>query len=61
MELFLEQQFKIYSFKAQVETMSREQAQAFLISLYEQMIVREAMYMHLLKHNWGLERGTQLE
>lgn len=53
-ELSLEQQFSIRSFQAQVERMSQEQAQDFLIKLYEQMIVRENMYKAFLKHQWGL-------
>lgn len=53
-ELSLEQQFSIRSFQTQVEQMSREQAQDFLIKLYEQMIVRESMYKAFLKHQWGL-------
>ena len=61
MELSLEQQFQICSFKTQVAKMSSEQAQEFLIKLYEQMMVREAVYRHLLKHNWGLEPGTRPE
>ena len=53
-ELSLEQQFSIRSFQTQVEQMSREQAQDFLIKLYKQMIVRENMYKAFLKHQWGL-------
>lgn len=54
-KLSLEQQFSIRSFQTQVEQMSREQAQDFLIKLYEQMMVRENMYKQFLKHEWGLE------
>lgn len=54
-ELSLEQQFSIRSFETQVEKMSREQAQEFLIKLYEQMLVRENMYKSFIKHQWGLE------
>jgi hypothetical protein len=60
MNLSLEQQFSLRSFENQVERMSREQAQDFLIQLYEQMIVRENMYKHFLKHQWGLEPSSQL-
>ncbi|MBM0741867.1 NblA/ycf18 family protein [Phormidium sp. CLA17] len=59
-DLSLEQQFSIRSFENQVERMSREQAQDFLIKLYEQMIVRENMYKHFLKQQWGLEASPQL-
>jgi hypothetical protein len=60
-ELSLEQQFNLASFKTQVTQMSREQAQDFLVELYEQMIVRETMYRHFLKHQWGLEPGVFIE
>jgi hypothetical protein len=54
-ELSLEQQFNIRSFETQVRKMSLEQAQDFLIKLYEQMVTREATYKVLLKHQWGIE------
>ncbi|HEY9697167.1 MAG TPA: NblA/ycf18 family protein [Trichocoleus sp.] len=60
-ELSLEQQFNLRSFETQVERMSREQAQDFLIKLYEQMMVKENMYKHFLKHQWGIEAGYQAE
>ncbi len=53
--LTLEQQFNLRSFETQVARMSREQAQDFLVKLYEQMIVRENMYKDFIKHQWGLE------
>ncbi|NEQ26092.1 MAG: NblA-related protein [Microcoleus sp. SIO2G3] len=58
-ELTLEQQFSLRSFETQVECMSREQAQQFLVKLYEQMMLRETMYKHFLKHQWGIESGPQ--
>jgi outer membrane lipopolysaccharide assembly protein LptE/RlpB len=58
-ELSLEQQFSLRSFETQVERMSREQAQHFLIKLYEQMMLRETMYKHFLKQQWGIEAGPQ--
>lgn len=60
-KLSLEQQFSIKSFESQVKNMSREQAQDFLVQLYEQMIVRENMYKQFLKHQWGLEPGPQVQ
>jgi hypothetical protein len=56
-ELSLEQQFNIRSFQQQVQHMSHEQAKDFLVKLYEQMVVREATYKELLKHQWGLDAG----
>lgn len=58
-ELSLEQQFSLRSFQDQVEHMSHEQAQHFLIKLYEQMMLRETMYKHFLKHQWGIESSPQ--
>ena len=60
-KLTIEQQFNIRSFQTQVQQMSREQAQEFLIKLYEQMVYREATYKHLLKHQWGLEPSPFFE
>ncbi|MFM2062976.1 MAG: hypothetical protein RLZZ507_2646 [Cyanobacteriota bacterium] len=59
-ELSLEQQFNIRSFATQVREMSHEQAQEFLVKLYEQMVVREATYKELLKHQWGLDSGSTM-
>ncbi|QYX32968.1 NblA/ycf18 family protein [Sphaerospermopsis torques-reginae] len=59
-ELSLEQQFSIRSFATQVKNMSHEQAQEFLVKLYEQMVVREATYKELLKHQWGLDSGSTM-
>ncbi|MDJ1175800.1 NblA/ycf18 family protein [Roseofilum capinflatum] len=55
MQLSLEQQFSLRSFQTQVEKMSREQAQEFLVKLYEQMMLRETMYQQFIKHEWGLD------
>lgn len=60
-QLSLEQQFNLRSFETQVEQMTREQAQDFLLKLYEQMMLREATYKHLLKHQWGIEPKLQGE
>lgn len=57
-QLSLEQQFNIRSFETQVQHMSLEQAQDFLVKLYKQMMMREATYKELLKHQWGLEPGA---
>jgi hypothetical protein len=54
-ELSLEQQFNIRSFETQVQHMNLEQAQDFLVKLYQQMVMREATYKELLKHQWGLD------
>ncbi|MFS0518733.1 NblA/ycf18 family protein [Nostoc sp. UIC 10607] len=59
-ELSLEQEFSLRTFADQVQQMSREQAQEFLLMLYKQMIVREATYQELLKHQWEVDSGSIL-
>ena len=59
-QLSLEQQFNLKSFETQVDKMSREQAQQFLVKLYEQMMMRETMYKHFLKHEWGIGPNPQI-
>ena len=59
-ELSLEQEFSLRTFSDQVQQMSREQAQEFLLMLYKQMIIREATYQELLKHQWELDSGSIL-
>jgi hypothetical protein len=58
-ELSLEQQFNLRFFQDQVNHMSHQQAQEFLVKLYEQMMLRETMYKHFLKHEWGLDSGPR--
>ncbi len=60
-KLSLEQQFNVRSFEHQVQDMSREQAQEFLVNLYTQMVMQENSYRNLLKHQWGMidEPGQQ--
>ena len=55
MELSLEQKFNIRSFETQVKLMSQEQAQEFLVKLYEQMLLRDNMYQDFIRHQWGIE------
>jgi hypothetical protein len=61
MELSLEQQFSIRTFADQVQHMSREQAQEFLLMLYQQMMMKEAMYLHFLKQEWKLDSGAIID
>lgn len=58
-ELTVEQKFALKSFEIETEKMSKEQAQHFLVKLYEQMLVREAMYLHFLRAQWGIEYGPK--
>lgn len=57
-ELSLEQEFSLRSFANQVQHMSREQAQEFLLMLYQQMMMQETMYRDFLKHEWKLNSGS---
>ena len=56
-ELPLEKQFSVRSFEATVRKMNLEQAQEFLVELYEQMLIKETLYQQFLKQQWGLESG----
>jgi Phycobilisome degradation protein nblA len=58
-DLSLEQQFNIRSFEHQVNSMSHEQAQEFLVNLYRQMVLQENSYKNLLKHQWGMDAPNQ--
>jgi hypothetical protein len=58
-ELSLEQQFSLRAFTDQVQHMSREQAQEFLVNLYRQMMLKETMYNQFLKREWHLDSGPQ--
>lgn len=57
-ELTLEQEFSLRRFADQVQQMSREQAQEFLIEQYRLMMVQEKMYQDLLKHEWHMDIGS---
>jgi hypothetical protein len=58
--LSLEQEFSLRTFADQVQQMSREQAQEFLLMLYKQMIIRETTYQELLKHQWEIDADPNL-
>ncbi len=58
-DLSLEQQFNIRSFEHQVQDMTHEQAQEFLVNLYRQMILQENSYRNLLRHQWGMDEPEQ--
>jgi len=54
-KLTLGQEFSLRLFADQVQHMSREQAQEILIEQNTLMMVRETMYLELLKHEWKLD------
>ena len=57
-ELSLEQEFQLRSFTDQVQQMSREQAQEFLLVLHKQMMIQKSMYLQFLKHEWRQDSGA---
>lgn len=54
-KLTLEQELSLRNFTDQVQQMSREQAQAFLIEQHKHMMIREILYQELLKQEWKLD------
>ena len=60
-QLTLEQQFNLRSFESQVNQMSLEQAQAFLVKLYEQMIYREELYKNFLRVEWAIDVDKEVK
>ncbi|MBE9182079.1 NblA/ycf18 family protein [Oculatella sp. LEGE 06141] len=60
-ELTLEQEFSLRNFADQVQQMSREQAQEFLVMLQKQVMLRDAMYQEFLRHEWKLDAAFEAE
>ncbi|NEP45315.1 MAG: NblA-related protein [Okeania sp. SIO2H7] len=60
-ELPLEKQFSIRSFETTVRKMNLQQAQDFLVELYEQMLIKETLYQQFLKQQWGIESSPGVE
>lgn len=54
-KLTLEQEFILKRFADQVQQLSREQAQEFLIEQQQLMMLRDTMYQHLLKQEWKFD------
>lgn len=48
-ELTLEQQFRLQSLKDQVQNLSQQEAQEFLLEVLRQMMVKDNLVKHLLK------------
>jgi Phycobilisome degradation protein nblA len=51
-ELSLENQFKIRHFEQQVQNMSLDQSNDFLIYLYKQMLTQEHLYRSMILNSW---------
>ncbi|HHP7232035.1 MAG TPA: NblA/ycf18 family protein [Xenococcaceae cyanobacterium] len=50
-QLTLEQQFKLQVLKEQVQGLTKEQAQEYLLEVFRQMMVKDNLVKHLLKNN----------
>lgn len=59
-QLTLEQQFNLRSFESQVNQMSHQQAQAFLVNLYKHMIYREELYKKMIRHEWNIDVNKEI-
>lgn len=59
-QLSLEQEFNLRTFTDQVQQMSREQAQEYLITLQRTMMVRDNLYRDILKNSWGIGQEPDL-
>lgn len=49
-QLTLEQQFKLQVLRDQVQELSREQAQEYLLEMFRQMMVKDNLVKHLIKN-----------
>jgi hypothetical protein len=59
-ELTLEQEFRLREFACEVQQMSLEQAQAFLIEQHRSMLIQKVIFQKLLKHEWNLDADADL-
>jgi hypothetical protein len=53
-ELTLEQEFNLRNFENQVQQMNLEQAQEYLVKLYQLMLVQKRVFQELMKREWNL-------
>ena len=52
--LSLEQQFNLRSFETQVGKLNLQEAQEFLVKLYQHMLVREVLWKNFVGQSWGI-------
>jgi hypothetical protein len=57
-QLSLEKEFDLKSFAYQVQSMSHEQTQEFLLMLYREMLIRETIYQQILQHEWNIPSSS---
>lgn len=49
-QLSLEQQFRLQVLSEQVTNLSQEEAQEYLLEMFRQMMVKDNLFKHLIKH-----------
>jgi Phycobilisome degradation protein nblA len=54
-DLTTEQEFNIAAFSQQVKSLSKEDAQAYLVDLYRQMVIKETIYKGFLFQQLGVK------
>lgn len=59
-ELTLEQEFRLREFAYEVQQMSLDQAQRFLIEQHRSMLIQKVIFQQLLKHEWNLDADVDL-
>lgn len=59
-QLSMEQEFNLRMFADQVQYMSLEQAQEFLVMLYHQMMVKDVMYREMLRQSLASDFNENL-
>ncbi len=57
-QLSLEQQFELRAFEAQVQELSKEEAQELLVKLRTAMLHQSQAFRELLKDAWGIGKDT---
>ena len=49
-QLSLEQQFRLQVLSEQVQNLSQEEAKEYLLEMFRQMMVKDNLFKHLIKH-----------
>ena len=49
-QLSLEQQFRLQILSEQVQNLSQEEAKEYLLEMFRQMMVKDNLFKHLIKH-----------
>jgi hypothetical protein len=57
-QLPLEQQFELQVFAAQVQNLSRADAQVLLVQLREAMLYQTTAFREILKETWGIGKDV---